>query len=114
MTVNELIKTYPRSRELLQRVKQVVQSLLPDAEIILYGSRARGDAAPDSDWDFLVITDQPVSFDLEQQLWHRLYEVEIDIGEVVSAFIKNRDEWQTTVATASPYHQSIKKEGMAV
>ncbi len=114
MTINELTKAYPRSRELLQRVKQVVQSLLPDAKVVLYGSRARGDAAPDSDWDFLVFTDEPVSFDIEQQLWHRLYEVEIDLGEVVSAFIKNRAEWEIPFAQASPYHQSVEKEGMVV
>jgi len=114
MTINELTTAYPQSRELLLRVKQVVQSLLPDAKVILYGSRARGDAVSESDWDFLILTDQQVSFDLEQQLWHRLYDVEIEIGEVVSAFIKNRDEWETPSALASPYHQSIDQEGMAV
>ncbi|MBC7890457.1 MAG: nucleotidyltransferase domain-containing protein, partial [Ferruginibacter sp.] len=26
------------------------------ASVILFGSRARGDAANDSDWDFLILT----------------------------------------------------------
>ena len=30
------------------------------ARILLFGSRARGDAAPDSDWDFLVVSREPV------------------------------------------------------
>jgi predicted nucleotidyltransferase len=38
---------------------QVVERIVthfPDVErIILFGSRARGDARPDSDWDFLII-----------------------------------------------------------
>jgi len=28
------------------------------AEVILYGSRARGDEREDSDWDLLVLTDE--------------------------------------------------------
>ena len=38
---------------LLTQVKQLIHQIEPEAEIILFGSRARGDAAPDSDWDFL-------------------------------------------------------------
>lgn len=32
-----------------------IRSHFPAQMIILFGSRARGDAAPDSDWDFLVV-----------------------------------------------------------
>ncbi|MCH8217761.1 MAG: nucleotidyltransferase domain-containing protein, partial [Planctomycetes bacterium] len=35
--------------EILQQCKESVCRVLPDAEVILYGSRARGDAANDSD-----------------------------------------------------------------
>jgi uncharacterized protein len=31
-------------------------------KIILFGSRARGDFVPDSDWDFLVVVDKDISF----------------------------------------------------
>jgi len=37
-------------------VKALVEALHP-ARIVLFGSRARGDARPDSDWDLLVIAD---------------------------------------------------------
>ena len=36
-------------QELLDRLKQTVHEVEPSAEIILFGSRARGDAASDSD-----------------------------------------------------------------
>lgn len=31
------------------------------SRLILFGSRARGEARPDSDWDILVVTDTPLS-----------------------------------------------------
>lgn len=34
---------------LLNRVREAVHAIEPDAQIILYGFRARGDAEPDSD-----------------------------------------------------------------
>jgi predicted nucleotidyltransferase len=37
--------------ELLEQVKQTVHEIEPDADIILYGSRARGDAHAESEWD---------------------------------------------------------------
>jgi predicted nucleotidyltransferase len=30
--------------------------------IVLFGSRSRGDAGPDSDWDYLVCTKNEISF----------------------------------------------------
>ena len=41
-------------------IASAVQALAPGAEIILYGSHARGTAHVDSDWDFLILLPAPV------------------------------------------------------
>ena len=38
-----------------EQVVAQLTSSLPIEQVILFGSRARGNAHPDSDWDFLVV-----------------------------------------------------------
>lgn len=37
-------------------IKSTVNSFLPDAQVLLFGSRARGEFAKDSDYDLLIVT----------------------------------------------------------
>ena len=44
------------SETMKARIKANVLEVNPEAEVWLYGSRARGTAREDSDWDILVLT----------------------------------------------------------
>ena len=46
------------NKEVLNTIKSVIHSFLPDARVLLFGSRARGDFNKDSDFDLLIITMQ--------------------------------------------------------
>ncbi|GAK57193.1 DNA polymerase beta domain protein region [Candidatus Vecturithrix granuli] len=52
----------------LKDVQYAVRTVVPDADVILYGSRARGDARFVSEWDFLILVNQPVSWSLVKAL----------------------------------------------
>jgi predicted nucleotidyltransferase len=50
-------------QEVVAQAKAIIDEVMEGAgyrvlRILLFGSRARGDARPDSDWDFFVITDR--------------------------------------------------------
>ncbi len=45
----------------LQNIKSTVLAFLPDAQVMLFGSRARGDESEGSDYDVLVITKSSLS-----------------------------------------------------
>ena len=74
MSVTEQVE----KSELLKQVKTAVLTLAPNAEITLYGSRARGTARTDSDWDFLILLPASQDKTLENQIKDRLYDVELE------------------------------------
>lgn len=98
--------------DLLKQVKETVLSVVADAQVILYGSRSRKDAGPESDWDFLVLTDAAVDDDLTDAIRHRLYEIEWETGEILSVIVRNRQDWNSHPLQSTPFHANIEAEGM--
>jgi uncharacterized protein len=101
-----------KSEQILSRVKELISSKAPKADIILFGSRARKDFNSDSDWDFLVLMDKDtISLSDEQALRHPLFDIELETGEVLSLLIYSKNEWNTKLKI-TPLYKNIKKEGI--
>ena len=83
------------------------------AEVILYGSRARGDERADSDWDILILTDYPVDLATEEKFRDRLYDLELEIDEPLSVFIYSKNEWKRR-QRITPFYRNVNKEGIAL
>ena len=93
------------------QIKTAVLSVDPAAEVILFGSRARGDSKKDSDWDVLILIDSVVTANIERTFRYRLFDLELETGEVFSTFVNNKKDWNTR-HKVTPFYRSIKKEGV--
>lgn len=100
--------------QLLHAVKEAVHSFEPDAEIILFGSRARGDVRPESDWDFLLLLTGSVDDTRKDRIRHALYEVEWERETVISALIISASEWTAAPYRSAPIFKRIAEEGVRV
>ncbi len=90
----------------------VIHGKDPFAEAFLFGSRARGDYRPDSDWDILILIDNlKVTNEIDDKFRNDLYNLEIESGQIISTFIYSKDYWQKTLIY-SPLYNNIKKEGI--
>ncbi len=58
--LEEQRRTLEKATQTIHRVLQ--EHLIRVERIMLFGSRARGQARPDSDWDFYVLVDRDLAF----------------------------------------------------
>ena len=103
-----------RSTEIIERIRKVAHASLPKGgRVLLYGSRARGDAKEDSDWNLLLILDKSK---LEQSDYDNLVypftALGWDLGEMIIPVIYTMDEWRSTSFT--PFYKNVEKEGKII
>ena len=100
----------PILAEFLDRIRGIRSSV---DRLVLFGSRARGDHRPDSDYDLLVVVGQrdPLVVDA-------LYEAVMDIllahGRLVSLKILDRRELTRLQALRAPFVTRVTDEGVQV
>ncbi len=100
--------------ELLQRCKRAVRQVVPDADVILYGSRARGDADKDSDYDILIIVNGQVDMVLKEKILSNVYPLELETSAVLTLFTYNKQEWDSPLYRAMPLHKNVDREGVVL
>lgn len=88
--------------------KSKIKKVDSSADVYLFGSRARKDNKHDSDWDFLILTDQEVDQELKNLITDELFEIELETGQGLSSIVKNKNEWQDLIDT--PVYQNISKD----
>lgn len=99
-----------KREEIINKVCQLSEKKFPKAEIYLFGSQAKGEANSFSDWDLLVLlSDEHISFSLETKIMDHFYDLELEIGEVISPIIYSKMEWNDKYKS-TPLYESINKE----
>jgi predicted nucleotidyltransferase len=92
-------------------IKLNISEIDPEAQVILYGSRARGDERIDSDWDILVLTDYPVDMKKENVFRDHLYDLELQTGESLSIFVYSKSDWNSK-HRITPFYFNVTKQGI--
>lgn len=101
------------SSEITRLIKETVSNADANASVILYGSRARGDAREDSDWDVVILTDAPKA-DLQtfMALGNPLYDLADEYGVEINPIIYNRTQWNNSAPTL--FRHNVLKEGIVL
>lgn len=99
------------SEILLKDIKRIVRLRYPRAKIYLYGSRVRGTATNESDWDLLILLDkEKITSKIEEELTSPIYDLEFDTGQVISPMIYSEKEWNSKYRV-TPFYRNVMKEG---
>ena len=97
-------------KEITYKVKESIKSIDPDARVILFGSRARGDNKGTSDWDFLILTSKQADDHIKRTIRDRVLDTELEAEEFISTIIFSQDKWSDYQIT--PLYKNISKDGV--
>jgi len=81
--------------------------------IDLFGSKARGDAGPDSDIDLLIIVQDRDNID-RNKIYDYVLDAEFDHGINISLKIYNKDEYDKLVKMNVPFTANVQKERLTL
>ena len=118
-------------RNALIELKEKILKKYPGTELILYGSKARGDYNEDSDIDLLIVIndnyniDRDISFEelrklyflavdkkIENEILSIVVDIELKYDIFIDWQIKNKSYIQTGLAQVVPLYRNIKREGV--
>lgn len=97
--------------EILSKIKATVTKQAPSAKVILYGSRAKGTAHEQSDWDILILVDKKITPELEESITFPLYDLEFETGKQISPSVYNEQEWNSKYSV-TPFFKNVAKNGI--
>jgi len=95
------------SSAILSSIKSQILSVVPDAKVLLFGSRAYGTPTKESDWDILILTDQPVNSSIKNEIHRSIFPISVKIGAFINTLTVQKDEWENNPSYYS-LHQTIK------
>ena len=100
------------SQVVLNKIIERAKEILPeDARLVLFGSRARGDARPDSDWDLLIVLNKDQrSIDDIAEYGCPFMELGYDIDEEINPLVYTKSDWKRNHFTL--FHHFVEDEGI--
>jgi len=99
--------------ELLQQVLHAIHSVDPEAEVILFGSRARGNHHPDSDWDIYVGSDLAAgNIDVKFHIIDAVYDVETKFHQIITPVIRSKSSLLQRASYS--FYGNIISEGLRI
>ena len=104
----------PNERTALEKLKSGLEKKFPGSEIVLYGSRARGEGDKFSDLDILIIIDSSVNRDMRETITAITYPLELEYDVVFGKIIENRSDWDSQRSRSTPLHLNIDREGVRI
>ena len=100
-------------RTILNQFATKVRQQSPDAQIWAFGSRARGDARPDSDLDICVVVGS-LEPTVKKTISHIAWEIGFHHERLITTVKYSRKQFSQGPCAISPLVQTIRREGIAI
>ena len=96
----------------IEELKQRITKFFPEAEFILFGSKARGESEEFSDIDILILLDTKVNTSIKEKIFEESFEVGLNYDVIFGIIVRPKKFWDSLLAKEMPLHWNIDKEGI--
>lgn len=97
---------------LIHKVSDLIHRIAPEAEIIVYGLQARGNAGLDPDIDLLILVDKEMlSYQDVVAITYSLYDLELTENVTISPLVYTKKQWESR-PFQTPFYINVMNEGI--
>jgi len=102
------------NQQIFKEIQTLKRQLIPDEKLILFGSQARGDAHPDSDWDLLVVLNKKGrrNWDDFDKYAYPFTEIGWNYGIAINPLLYTQEDWDK--GKIFPFYKNVMREGVEI
>ena len=97
---------------IFDNICRMKRQLLPNDRMILFGSQARGDARPDSDWDLLLLLNKSKKEEIDEDKAYQFVMMGWEYGAYLSIKIYTNEQWEK--GKIFPFYKNVEREGIEI
>lgn len=113
MKTLDQIRLEPNERAAIEAAVAVLRDKLPITQIILFGSKARGDDQGDSDIDLLLLTTHRFTWEERSRAVELLFPLQLDYDVLFGLVDIAEDDWFRGVYQVMPLRDEVDRDGVA-
>ena len=109
----ESLTLTPEERAAISEFTELLRNRFPTLikEVILFGSKVRGDSKRDSDIDILIVLTS-LSWDIKKTISELAAQENIKHNVLISTVRYDSETWENPVIKASPFGSAVRREGI--
>jgi len=101
------------NKQIFEEIQALKRQILPNERVILFGSRARGDAREDSDWDLLVLIDKEKKTQEDENKYaYPFDELGWNYGVAINSILYTNKQWEK--GKIFPFYKNVMREGIEI
>ena len=103
----------PEDYKVAKKLKERLKKIVPAVDLVVFGSRARGNQNEYSDLDVSIVV-QSLNQELKERIYEVVWEVGFDNYLFISPLIFTKDEIENSPLRSAPIVKNILEEGIRV
>lgn len=112
MKTLDQIDLRPNERLAIREATKALRQGLPVSQIILFGSKARGDSEEDSDVDLLLLTSRRLEWEEEKNVLRILSPIQEKFDVYFGTIEISEEEWYHGIYQVMPLRTEVERDGV--